>query len=112
MDDPWLDIECDWHSEPFPSPEALAAATRLVVATRIAGFPPEDAQRGYWPTVRLFWDSGRTEVEVFPHKFELYFESMSETDGRCPILEFDASEPSVLDTLLSEICRVRSSRTG
>ena len=110
MSDPWVGIECDWHNEPRPSAEALAIATQLVVAARAAGFPPDYAQRGFWPTVRLFWDSGRIEVEVFPDTFELYFDPTSDEDGKCPVLEFDRSEPEVLEILLSEIRRVRSSR--
>ena len=110
MSDPWEGIDCDWQKEPLPSPEALATATRLVVAARAAGFPPESAQRGYWPTVCLHWDSGRTEVEVFPETFELYFQPISGADGRFTVLEFDACDPEVLEILLREISRVRSSR--
>ncbi|MFC4671769.1 hypothetical protein ACFO5X_24675 [Seohaeicola nanhaiensis] len=107
MPDAWAGIECDWKKEPLPSAEALATAARLVRAARIAGFPPETAQTGYWATVCLFWDSGRIEVEVFPESFELYVFATNAAGGRFSVAEFEANAPGALDALLSELSSVR-----
>lgn len=108
LTDHWIGIECDWQSEPKPSPEALATATELVGAARAAGIPPEAATTGYWPTVRLIWDGGRTEVEVFDGSYELYFLPTSPEEGEYEIFEYDAKAPNVLATLLSKIAEMRS----
>lgn len=71
MSDPWTGIKCDWHQQPDSA--ALKNAVRLVEASRSAGFPPGEAGTGKWLSVSLFWDGGRTEVEVFGDRFELYF---------------------------------------
>ena len=60
--DPWDGIECDWHKEPKPG--AVENAIDLINAARQAGMPPEMAATGYTHSVCLFWDGGRTEVEV------------------------------------------------
>ena len=88
--------------------EVLATADRLVKAARTAGFPPEAAQAGYWPTVCLFWDSGSIEVEVFLECFELYVFPANGADGSFSVSEFKANDSEALNSLLSEITRVRS----
>ncbi len=102
----WAGINCDWHEQPDRA--AMKNAALLVEATRAAGFPPTCAATGRWLSVCLFWDHGRTEVEVFSNQFELYFLPRSDDDGEFDVEEFAADAPETLGILIEKIKEARS----
>lgn len=106
MSDPWTGIECDWHQQPDSA--ALKNAMALVAACRSAGFPPSEATTGYWPTVRLLWDCGKVEVEVFGDRFELYVLHGAPSDG--PFHVEDHEAPGSMVELTEKIRAARSTR--
>ncbi len=106
----WKGIKCDWEASSQPGARVLEVAERLISATRTAGFPPECASTGYWPTICLFWDGGQTEVEVFEESFELYFLPKSQVEGSFSVREFNADMENVLETLVAEIRKQRSAK--
>lgn len=99
--DPWKGIKCDWHQPPESA--ALKNAVRLVEASRSAGFPPREAATGKWLSVCLFWDGGRTEVEVFEDRFELYFLPRSPEDGTFDVEHHRADAPETITVLIEKI---------
>lgn len=107
MSDPWIGINCDWHQQPDSA--ALKNAVRLVEASRSAGFQPSVAATGKWLSVCLFWDGGRTEVEVFGDRFELYFLPRSAEDDTFDVTHHHASAP---DTIAALIEGIRMGRAG
>lgn len=106
MTNPWDGIECDWR-EP-PDDVALKNAVHLVKASRAAGFPPSQAATGKWLSVCLFWDGGRTEVEVFSDRFELYFLPRSSEDGAFNVEHLEANATDTLVVLVQKIRTVRT----
>lgn len=106
MTDTWAGINCDWQKQPDRA--ALINAALLVDATRAAGLPPTGAATGKWSSVCLFWDLGRTEVEVFDTQFELYFLPRSADDGEFNVEEFAADAPDVLQVLTEKIRQARA----
>jgi len=104
--DTWVGINCDWQEQPDRA--AMENAALLVEATRAAGFPPTSAATGKWLSVCLFWDRGRTEVEVFSNQFELYFLPRSDDDGEFDVEEFAADAPETLRILIEKIEKARS----
>lgn len=107
MSDPWADIRCNWDQQPDDA--ALKNAVRLVEAVRLAGFPPSEAATGKWLSVCLFWDGGRTEVEIFGDRFELYFLPKSPEDGTFDVQHHDAAAS---DTIAVLIEKIHTARTG
>ncbi|PJR90038.1 hypothetical protein CN878_20395 [Ochrobactrum sp. 695/2009] len=103
MDNIWSGIRCFWQGDERPTEVALKHAASLITATRAAGFPPEAASRGYWPTVRLLWKDGEIEVEVHDDHYELYFFSGSSRDGNFSIMDYPINAPGILEALASEI---------
>jgi len=101
LSNPWSGIDCDWHEHPDSA--AKRNADRLVCACRRAGLTPQSAATGKWSSVCLFWDDGRTEVEVFDDHFELYFLPRSRTDGTFDVTHFDADAPDVLALVIGRI---------
>lgn len=101
MSDPWIGIKCDWHQQPKSA--ALKNAVRLVEASRLAGFPPSEAATGRWLSVCLFWDGGRTDVEVFGDQFKLYFLPRSAEDGTFDVTHHHASAPDTIAVLIEGI---------
>ncbi|MCH2076171.1 MAG: hypothetical protein MK180_04675 [Rhodobacteraceae bacterium] len=87
----------------------MALATELLKAAKKANLLPETASSGKFPTVRLFWQNGRIEVEVFPGSFELYFLPSPNEGEVFSIVEFKgASVPEVLEKIKVTISRASS----
>ena len=107
--DPWDGIACDWHTP--PEAHARENAAQLAGATRAAGFPPESAATGKWLSACLFWDGGRTEVETFADRYELYILPRSPEDGTFDVTDYPTEDPETLTTLVEKIRQARSSLT-
>ena len=103
MDMIWDSIDWKWDGRQQPSEAAVRQATLLLKAAMVAGISPEAAGSGYFPTVRLFWEGGLIEVEVFSESFELYYLPNSEDKESQTISEFDASSPDALSKLVTNI---------
>jgi len=108
--DPRDGLPQDWDDDHAPDPAAIANATRLLAMIRAAGVVPELAQVGYWPTVCLEFDGGRTLVEVFNGSFEVYTLTRPGEDASLfTLTEHDAAAPDVLDQVLTAMRRSMAS---
>ncbi|WP_025048245.1 hypothetical protein [Sulfitobacter mediterraneus] len=94
MDIVWDSIDWNWHDHPCPDEGAVALATELLKATKRADVFPTSASSGKFPTVCLFWQNGRVEVEVFSDSFELYFLPDADDDEMFTVSEFEATSLS------------------
>lgn len=106
--DPWDGIPCEWSEA--PDGRALANAAHLVTAARAAGFPPEAAATGRWVSVCVFWDGGRTEVDVFDDRYELYVLPRSPDDGSFSVEDSPVDDPGTMATLLEKIKKARATQ--
>lgn len=103
MDGIWDSIDWKWDGHQLPSEGAVEQATLLLKATKEAGVSPEAAGSGWSPTVRLFWDGGKIEVEVFADSFELNYHPSFESKDMYSISEFEASLPGTISKLVVKI---------
>ena len=103
MDSIWDNIDWKWDGHKLPTKAAVELATSLVKATIVQGIPPEMARSGYLPSVRLLWEGGLIEVEVFSDSFELYYLPKAEDKDSYTISEFDNSSTDSLTMLVDNI---------
>jgi len=105
----WDSLDWKWHDHPHPDKDAVTLAAELLKATKAADVFPEAASSGRFPTVRLFWQNGRVEIEVFPNSFELYFLPGADEEEKYSVSEFDAmSLPKVVEKIKEAMSRTVS----
>ena len=106
MDVIWDSLQWEWGGNPQPDKDAVFLPTELLKATKAAGVFPEAASSGYFPTVRLFWQSGRVEIEVFPDCFEVYV--LPRKEGKeFTVSKFEAiSLPIVVEKIKETLLRL------
>lgn len=103
LPDIWKGIEIEWSGENPPDGEPIDAATRLLEAMAGQIPPPEEAGRGYWPTVCFYWMESVIELEITWTKYILF---NFEQEKGFYVGEYEFSRPDALADLIEHLSRL------
>ncbi|MEO0342691.1 MAG: hypothetical protein AAF198_04575 [Pseudomonadota bacterium] len=96
-------VDCGWTAQNQPSESALKNAQTLLYILRHLGHPPSSADRGYFPSVRLFWNGGTTELEVHDTTAEAFYFPGAPNQSTWTVEKFFLDSPEDKEKLIQKV---------